>query len=327
MGEEWKNLRSTFTPIFTSGKMKAMLVFMNETSNRLMTALSETKGSEFELKEMLGKFSMDTIASCAFGVDSQAFTSKDSRFVQYASALFARTFMDGVKIGLAMIPPIRKILSVLKISVMKVTETEFFYDAVMASLKHRRESKTRRNDLVDLMMDAIKGDIEHEEEGHEEQFEKDAKLDHVHKKGEFDELTIVATAIVFLVAGYDTTASTLAFVCYELSKDSDIQEKLRREVRQVSADPDKGFSYDDLGQMTYMDQVISEALRLYNPAVILQRAAKEDYKVPGHDLVIPKGTGVWINPLGIHFNPKHYSNPHKFDPEHFSKEAKASRSP
>jgi hypothetical protein len=73
---------------------------------------------------------------------------------------------------------------------MKPTETEFFYNAVMASLKSRRESKHRRNDLVDLMVDAIKGEVTEDKEHEDNQFEKDAKLNHQTKKGEFDELTI-----------------------------------------------------------------------------------------------------------------------------------------
>ena len=77
-GDRWKSIRSTFTPIFTSGKMKAMLVFVQETCKKLTNAMEDCaeKNESFELKEMLGKYSMDTIASCAFGVDSQAFTNK-----------------------------------------------------------------------------------------------------------------------------------------------------------------------------------------------------------------------------------------------------------
>merc|ERR1740129_2601417 len=82
-------------------------------------------------------------------------------------------------------------------------------------------------------MDAIKGDITEDTDASEDQFEKDAKLDHKLKKGEFDETVIVATAIVMLVAGYDTTGTTLAFACYDLAKHPDVQEKLRDEVEEI----------------------------------------------------------------------------------------------
>ena len=68
---------------------------------------------------------------------------------------------------------------------------EFFYEAIMTTLKQRKESKTRRNDLVDLMLDAIKGDLKNEGGDSEQQFEKDGKLNHeVNKKGDLDEFSI-----------------------------------------------------------------------------------------------------------------------------------------
>jgi cytochrome P450 len=76
-GDEWKEVRSTFSPIFTSGKMKAMMVFIREMGQRLKEEVGRhaESDSEFELKDVFGKFSMDTIASCAFGVDAQSFSS------------------------------------------------------------------------------------------------------------------------------------------------------------------------------------------------------------------------------------------------------------
>ena len=67
--------------------------------------------------------------------------------------------------------------------------------------------------------------------------------------------------------------------------------------------------------MRYLDQVICETLRFHNLVGTLQRVANEDYKIPGHDLVIKKGTKVWINIIGIHMDPKNYNNPEVFDPE------------
>ena len=49
--------------------------------------------------------------------------------------------------------------------------------------------------------------------------------------------------------------------------------------------------------------------------------------LPETDLIIPKGVGVWINVMAIHFDENHYANPHDFDPDHFSKDAKAKRNP
>ena len=149
-----------------------------------------------------------------------------------------------------------------------------------------------------------------------------------HGKKTFDETVIVATAMVLLVAGYDTTGTTLSWACYALSKNQKVQDQLKAEIDEVvGRDIDKTISYDDIQSMTYLDQVICETLRFHNPISILQRATSKDYTIPGTDLIVPKDNSVWINILAIHFNPKHYSDPHVFNPDHFSKEEKAKRNP
>ena len=44
-------------------------------------------------------------------------------------------------------------------SVQPKKETEFFYEIVLRTMKQRQDSGVRRNDLIDMMMDAIRGDI------------------------------------------------------------------------------------------------------------------------------------------------------------------------
>ena len=73
--------------------------------------------------------------------------------------------------------------------------------------------------------------------------------------------------------------------------------------------------------------VINETLRLHNPVGALNRTTTKDYMMPETDLIIPKGVGVWINVMAIHFDENHYANPHDFNPDHFSKDAKAKRNP
>ena len=59
--------------------------------------------------------------------------------------------------------------------------------------------------MIDLMIDAIKGDIEDDEdEDNLEQFEMDAVLKHNNSKKNLDELSIDSTSLAILVAGLDT---------------------------------------------------------------------------------------------------------------------------
>ena len=73
------------------------------------------------------------------------------------------------------------------------------------------------------------------------------------KDTKFDELDIVASAILFMVAGSDTSANTLAFTCYQLAKNPEIQEKLRDEINSMyEGNPTKeSLTYEDLQKMPY----------------------------------------------------------------------------
>ena len=76
---------------------------------------------------------------------------------------------------------------------------------------------------------------------------------------------IAAQCIVFLLAGYETTSTTLGLTCYELASNPEIQEKLQREIDGVWKDEDKSPSYDTVRDLPFLDMVISETLRLYPP--------------------------------------------------------------
>ena len=78
-----------------------------------------------------------------------------------------------------------------------------------------------------------------------------------------------------ILAGYETTANTLAFSIYLLGRNPSAQQSLLQEVDQFAGRP----GYDDLQQFPYAAAVINEALRLYPPATILTRVATEDVQV------------------------------------------------
>ena len=152
-------------------------------------------------------------------------------------------------------------------------------------------------------------------------------MNHVSKTKLVDDLDIVATAIGFLFAGYDTTGTALAYACYHLSKNPDVQEKLRNEILAIAGDDSDDLTYDQIQAIPYLDQVVHETLRFSNPVGLLSRATCKPYTIPGTDLTLEENFPVWINSIAVHMDPNIYPDPTKFNPDNFSKENKAKRHP
>ena len=114
--------RNTFSPIFTSGKLKMMIHLINEINNRLIKSLeAEAKrGKDFDVREHFGKFTMDTIASCGFGVDAQSFTNSNSPFLKNGRAVFRRTLWENITAVLLLVPGYVQLKKALKIPIFKV---------------------------------------------------------------------------------------------------------------------------------------------------------------------------------------------------------------
>ena len=90
-------------------------------------------------------------------------------------------------------------------SIFKPKETQFFVDVITTTIRDRiAKGDSSRNDLIDMMIKAMKEETsEKEEEKSRDQFDLDSELQNHQKtkKKEFDEVTIVATAMLMLIAG------------------------------------------------------------------------------------------------------------------------------
>lgn len=77
--------------------------------------------------------------------------------------------------------------------------------------------------------------------------------------------------------------------------------------------------------LSYLDMVVAEALRMYPPLGHINRITTKTYKVPNSDVVLEKGTPIFVSMLGMHYDPKYFPNPNEFDPERFNGENKHNR--
>ncbi|UJR29572.1 hypothetical protein I4U23_010789 [Adineta vaga] len=121
----------------------------------------------------------------------------------------------------------------------------------------------------------------------------------------------------FMFAGHDTTAAALNFFCYLMGCYPDVQAKVHAEMDVIFGDDRKRpCTMEDIQQMTYLDCVIKESLRILPPVPIIGREVQEDFIYCGH--TIRKGTTVNVFIHGIHFDANVFPDPEKFDPERFA---------
>jgi cytochrome P450 family 6 len=107
------------------------------------------------------------------------------------------------------------------------------------------------------------------------------------------------------------------YCLYELAKNPAIQRKVQEEIDSVMKSTESGVSYENLHEMKYLECCIDEALRKYPFAPTLFRKCKEDYKISGSDVTIPKNTTIFISALAQHRDPSIFENPLEFKPERF----------
>jgi cytochrome P450 len=120
--------------------------------------------------------------------------------------------------------------------------------------------------------------------------------------------------VTLLLAGHDTTASTLGWTCHLVSHHPEVAARLNAEAVEVLGD--RLPTYDDLRRLRYTTAVVEEVMRLYPPVWILPRRAQQDDIVAGFH--VPAGSEVLICPYTMHRHPAFWDHPLVFDPDRFA---------
>jgi cytochrome P450 len=126
-----------------------------------------------------------------------------------------------------------------------------------------------------------------------------------------------------IVAGHETTASTLNWIWYLLSQHPEVEEKLSAELNSLV---EGGLlNFDDLSRFTFTRQVIDETLRLYPAVWLLTRRALNDDQLG--DYFVPAGTEIYIPPYFIQRHPDLWEDPARFNPDRFGSDHSSDRHP
>ena len=127
--------------------------------------------------------------------------------------------------------------------------------------------------------------------------------------------------VTVLLAGHETTANALSFILWQVALNPDIQQQLADEAENVLNG--RLPTAEDYLRLQRTEQVVAEGLRLYPPVWVTSRTAAEDYEYRG--ITIPKGAFMLAPQIVTHMDARFWDEPHRFNPDRFTREAKAQR--
>lgn len=157
-------------------------------------------------------------------------------------------------------------------------------------IQRRRASDARPDDLLTMLLDA--------------RYEDGSAMSETQVRDE---------VMALLIAGHETTANTLSWTWYLIAKHPDVAAIMLDEQRAVLAGRIPVLA--DFPQLTYTDQVIREAMRLYPSAWSMSRRAIGEDVIDGY--FIPAGAIMAISPYVMHRHPDYWEDPVCFKPERF----------
>ena len=114
-------------------------------------------------------------------------------------------------------------------------------------------------------------------------------------RGEINRQQILNEIRTLLVAGFETTATSLAWTLYLVAKEPRVQKSWRAELSSVLRG--RPPAWGDMNKLSLTEAIVMEALRLFPPACGVTRSAKEDSILKG--VTIPAGSDMVLSIYGI----------------------------
>uniref|UniRef100_A0A914VHG7 Cytochrome P450 n=1 Tax=Plectus sambesii TaxID=2011161 RepID=A0A914VHG7_9BILA len=250
----WKDVRSAVSPTFSSGKMKSMFSTVESTISIFMENMAEhaESGKSFDIYDEFQALTLDVIGKCAFAIDSNSLKNRDDPFYINCRKFFLESDMKR-----SWVIPIAFMFPELEWLITKIRPWTAFgraeqplVEGLRAVLEERKKNFNKAHN-VDIIQLLLSNDEEHKSDT---------------KKQPMTTETIVANCYAFLLAGYETTSTALAYTAWLLAKHTDEQRKLQEEIDEVLGD--REMKYDDINKLPYLDAVFHESLRMYPPVIV-----------------------------------------------------------
>lgn len=284
-GDAWRPLRRVAQPAFSRDSVGRMAGMMIRCTGEMLDRWAErvVPGQAFDVSAELHQLALRIIGHALFSTDLQAESTRElGESVGIALEYVAGSANPFRLPSSVPTPANRRFARAMRV----------FESTVLGMLDQRRESGEHPHDLLSMLLDAVD-----EETGE--------GLSHLQIRNE---------ALSYLIAGHETSATTLTWLCHLLSLHPDVARRLDEEL-----DRELGGAVptlEVLPRLQYLEQVIHEALRLYPPAYMLTREVASEDRIGGY--TIPAKSWVLLSAYVTHRRHDVWENPEGFDPDRFA---------
>ncbi|GLW67976.1 cytochrome P450 [Kitasatospora phosalacinea] len=283
--------RRLVQPLFTRKRVDRYADAIGAESEALVARWADAPGATVDLAGEMNRFALRTVSRILFGQDVEEAVET----VHHAFPVLNGFVRDRALSPLRLprqwpLPGHRKALAAER-TLYEVC------DGIIARRAAQGESGS--DDLLGLLADARGEDGE-----------------------QLDATELREQVLIFLLAGHETTATSLTFALHLLGKHPEQQALAHREVADLLADGRRPTAAD-YAELPYLTRVLKEAMRLYPAAPAIGRRAVADTVIGG--VPVPAGADVLVAPYVTHRHPDHWEDPERFDPDRFTPEREAAR--
>ncbi|MEU1805755.1 cytochrome P450 [Streptomyces sp. NPDC019937] len=287
----WRKAHDILMPAFSLGAMRGYHGTMLRVAHELLAQWDRAAEEKepVDVPRDMTRLTFDTIGLCGFGYDLESFRREDPHPFVNAMArtlLYVEAMVEGPR-G-AELP-----------TDQFDQDRALMTDLVDEVIRRRRASgDTSTDDLLGRML---------------------------HTRDEatgtpLDDENIRLQVLTFLIAGHETTSGALSFALYYLLKHPAVLARAQAEVDALWGDTDEPEpTYNDIGKLSYLRQVLNESLRLWPTAGAFNLTPVEDTVLAGR-YAVRKGETLTVVSSALHRDPVWGDNVDLFDPDRFSPE-------
>jgi cytochrome P450 len=291
-GEAWRRQRKMVMAGFDPRHLRAYFPSLLKVSTRLEKRwrLAASAGTTIDLQADLMRFTVDAISGLAFGADVNTLESNEEVIQSHLDKIFPALFRR----LLAPLPTWRWWKSAedreLDRSVVAVGKAiDDFVSAARARLDAEPERRAAPHNLLEAMIVAA------DDPG-----------------SGITDSEVSGNVMTMLLAGEDTTANTLAWAIWLLTRNPEALARARAEVDAASPGA-SGWTLDKLGELRFLEACANETMRLKPVAPFLMLQALRETRIG--DVRVPAGTLVWAALRSDTVREDYFAEPMRFDPD------------